>query len=166
MQYKRPETKANIQRSMLKIPILNRYITQSPLARFARTLSTLLDGGLPLTNGLVFAKESLYNARLVEILEIVANRVMEGKTVSEELNRYKEIPPLFSRMVKIGEDSGKLSPMLNQVALIYEEEMERTLQRLVALTQPILLIVMGGIIGAVILSILLPLSDFGNNLDL
>ena len=98
------------ERSTLKIPILKRYIIQSALARFARTLATLIDGGLPLTNSLAFAKESLYNARLAEILETVANRVVEGKTISEELSQYKEIPPLFSRMIKSAENSGKILP--------------------------------------------------------
>jgi predicted membrane GTPase involved in stress response len=89
----------------------------------------------------------------------VIDKVIEGKTISGELTQYKEIPSLFTRMVKIGEESGKLAPMLGQVAQLYEEETERTLQLMVSLSQPILLIVMGGAIGAIILSVLLPLAD-------
>ena len=163
---RKKRTKAKLQRISLKIPFLKRYVVYSALSRFAKTLATLVDGGLPLTQALDFAKEALHNARLEEILQKVSAKVMEGKTISSELSRYKEIPTLFSRMVKIGEESGKLSPMLTQMATMYEEETERTLGRLVTLAQPILLIIMGGIIGSVILSILLPLSDFGAGLEL
>lgn len=160
------KTKSNLQRLALKIPFLKRYVIYSALSRFAKTLATLIDGGLPLTQALDFAKEALHNARLEEILQHVSIKVIEGKTISSELSRYKEVPSLFSRMVKIGEESGKLSPMLMQMATMYEEETERTLNRLVSLAQPILLVLMGGVIGSVILSILLPLSDFGAGLQL
>lgn len=165
-QLQKPTVKAKIQRFALKIPIMNRYIIHASLARFARTLAILTDGGLPLTQSLAFATEALNNARLQEILNNAASRVMEGKTISNELVKYKEIPSLFARMVKIGEEAGKLSPMLSQVAQLYEEETERTLEKLVSLTQPILLIIMGIVIGSVIVSILLPLSDFGTSIEM
>jgi general secretion pathway protein F/type IV pilus assembly protein PilC len=156
---KRPQVKQQLQRNLLRLPVIGRYIIHSSLARFARTLSSLLDGGLPLTTSLSFAQEGLYNVRLEEVIESVSNKVIEGKTISGELAHYKEIPSLFTRMVKIGEESGKLATMLSQVALIYEEETERSLQLIVSLSQPVLLIVMGGAIGAVILSVLMPLAD-------
>jgi type II secretory pathway component PulF len=163
---KKQKNKATMQKILLRIPVVNKYIIHAAMSRFGRTLATLIDGGLPLANALQFATEALHNARLEEILTKVTERVIEGKTISGELSRYKEIPSLFSRMVKIGEESGKLSPMLNQISAMYEEETERTLTRLVSLAQPILLIVMGAVIGAVILSILLPLSDFGSGLQM
>ncbi|MDB6081502.1 MAG: xpsF [Chlamydiia bacterium] len=165
-ELRKPSVKAKLQRFSLKIPVLNRYIIHASLARFARTLATLLDGGLPLPQSLAYASEALHNARLQEIVDTAAAKVIEGKTISHELLRYKEIPSLFSRMIRIGEESGKLSPMLTQVASIYEEETERTLNKLVTLAQPILLIVMGGVIGTVVISILLPLSDFGSAMDM
>jgi len=164
--WKKPEVKMRVQKFSLQLPVIRRYVTYSALARFARTLATLLDGGLPLPNALAFAKEALGNARLEEILESVSAKVIEGKTIAESLADYKEIPSLFSRMVKIGEEAGKLSPMLTQVATLYEEDSERLLNRTVALAQPILLIIMGIIIGTVILSILLPLSNFGAALQM
>ena len=166
LSLQRKQTKAKLQRFFIKVPILKHYVILASLSRFAKTLATLLDGGLPLTNALDFAKEALHNARLEEILQRVGEKVMEGKTISAELVRYKEIPSLFTRMVKIGEESGKLSPMLNQMATMYEEETERTLTRLVTLAQPILLVIMGSVIGTVILSILLPLSDFGVGMNI
>jgi general secretion pathway protein F/type IV pilus assembly protein PilC len=162
--WKKQTVRIRVQKFSLQIPIIRRYVTYAALARFARTLATLVDGGLPLPNALAFAKEALGNARLEEILDAVSEKVIEGKTISETLANYKEIPSLFSRMVKIGEEAGKLSPMLTQVATLYEEDSERLLNRFVALAQPVLLIIMGIIIGTVILSILLPLSNFGETL--
>ncbi len=163
---RQPHIKKRIQYGLLKLPVMKRYIIHASLARFGRTLSSLLEGGLPLTNSLAFATESLHNARLEDIMKRVSDKVIEGKTISYELSQYKEIPFLFSRMMKIGEESGQLAPLLNQVAAMYEEETERALNRLVTLSQPVLLIIMGGAIGTVILSILLPMSDIGNVMQL
>jgi general secretion pathway protein F len=163
---KRPATKETVQRTLLKIPLIGRYVILSSLSRFAKTLSTLLEGGLPLTNSLAFARESLSNARLNEIMKRVECRIIEGISLSQELSRYPEIPSLFTRMISIGEESGKLAGMLGQIAGLYEEETDRSLQRLVQLAQPILLLLMGSLIGGVLLSILLPLSSFGSSIDL
>jgi general secretion pathway protein F len=163
---RKKSTQITMQRLLLKTPAVGNYIRHSCLARFARTLATLTEGGLPLTTSLSYATEALHNVRLEEIFHQVSLRVIEGKAISYELMRYVEIPPLFSRMIKIGEESGKLSPMLVQIANMYDDETERTLNRLVTLAQPILLIIMGACIGAVILSILLPLSDFGAGIQL
>lgn len=161
-----PKTKASLQKKLLHIPLISRYVILSSLSRFARTLSTLLDGGLPLTLGIAYAKEALNNARLDEIMQRVEQRLIEGIAFSAELSRYKEVPPLFSRMVHIGEESGKLSGMLCQLATLYEEETERTLTRVVSLAQPVLLLLMGGLVGGVLLAILMPLSSFGSSIQL
>ena len=161
-----PKTVASIQRNILHIPLINRYVILSSLSRFARTLGTLLEGGLPLTISLAYAKEALGNARMSEIMQRVEHRIIEGIPFSTELSRYKEIPTLFSRMVLIGEESGKLASMLTQLAGLYEEETERTLTRVVSLAQPVMLLLMGALIGGVLLSILMPLSSFGSSIQL
>ncbi len=161
-----PKAKASLQRNILKVPLLNRYVIRSSLARFAKTLGTLLEGGLPLTVSLTYAKEALGNARLDEIMQRVEQKIIEGIPFSTELSRHKEVPPLFSRMVLIGEESGKLPNMLNQLATLYEEETERTLTRVVSLAQPVMLLLMGCLIGGVLLSILMPLSSFGSSIQL
>lgn len=166
VRLRNPKTKASLQRGLLKVPLISRYVVLSCLGRFAKTLSTLLDGGLPLTNALAFSRESINNARLDEIMLRVETRIIEGISLSQELSRYEEIPTLFTRMISIGEESGKLAGMLGQLATLYEEETERTLLRLVQLAQPVLLLLMGGLIGGVLLSILLPLSSFGSSLQM
>ena len=165
-RFKNPKTKAMFQRKILHVPLLSRFVILSCLARFAQTMSTLLDGGLPLVNSLAYAKDALNNARLEEVVENVESKIVEGVAFSQELSRYKEIPPLFSRMVAIGEESGKLSGMLGQIGVMYEEETERVLLRIVQLAQPVLLLLMGGLIGGTLLSILLPLSSFGSSMQI
>lgn len=163
---KNPKAKAKIQKFFLRMPLISRYMILSSLGRFARTLSALLDGGLPIIASLSFSKEALNNARLADIMKQAEEKIIEGVPLSHELSRHPEIPPLFARMVLIGEESGKLPTMLAQLATLYEEETERTLTRLVTLAQPLLLLMMGGLIGGVLLSILLPLSSFGSSIDL
>jgi len=160
------EYKAKFQRLLLKLPVTSSFIARGALSRFGRTLSTLLDGGLPLTSAMQLSEEAINCIPFEEILRNVREKLMEGRSFSSELSRYEEVPPLFCRMIKIGEDSGKLSPLLTQLSTIYEEESDRTLQKLVTLTQPILLLLMGVFIGGVLLSILLPLSDFGSSLQM
>lgn len=158
--------KASFQAFLLKAPFVSSMVTKSALSRFSRTLSTLLEGGLPLTNALSLSAEAIHYIPFELIISSIRDKLIEGKSFSQELLRYPVIPPLFSRMVKIGEDSGKLSPLLSQLATMYEEETERTLDKIVTLTQPILLLLMGVFIGGVLLSILLPLSDFGSTIEL
>jgi general secretion pathway protein F len=156
-----PTTKQKLQRLVLHVPLVNRYVLMASLGRFARTLSTLLDGGLPIVLSLGFARQSLNNIRLEEIILRTEQKIIEGIALSQELSKHKEIPPLFYRMVSIGEESGKLAAMLSQVATLYEEDTERILARIVTLAQPVLLLLMGVLVGGVLLSILMPLSSFG-----
>jgi general secretion pathway protein F len=165
-QLKKPHIKQKLQRLLLRIPLVNRYILMASLGRFARTLSTLLDGGLPIVASLGFARQSLNNIQLEEIIQRAEQKIIEGVAFSQILSRYKEIPPLFCRMVSIGEESGKLAAMLAQVATLYEEETERILARIVTLAQPVLLLLMGVLVGGVLLSILMPLSSFGSSAGL
>ncbi len=161
-----PKRRVWIQKKLVHVPLIGTYVIQSCLGRFARTLSTLLEGGLAVTTALSFSRESINNARLDEIMQQVEAKIIEGIPLSQELGRHKEVPSLFVRMISIGEESGKLSGMLAQIATLYEEETERTLMRIVQLAQPVLLLVMGGLIGGVLLSILLPLSSFGSSIQM
>jgi general secretion pathway protein F/type IV pilus assembly protein PilC len=146
---------------MLRWPIIGPYLMKSCLARFAKTLSNLLAGGTPLSSALVFAKEAIGNPVLELEMERASKEIIEGQTFSSSLRRSSIIPPLFARMVSIGEETGRLAPILANVANLYEEDSDRLLERAVSLLQPLLLVTMGLVIGATLLAILLPLADFG-----
>lgn len=155
------EARERLLAKMLQWPIIGPYLMKSALARFAKTLSNLLSGGTPLSSALVFAKEAIGNHVLEMEMERASKEIIEGQTFSSALNRSSIIPPLFSRMVSIGEETGRLAPILANVAQLYEEDSDRLLERGVSLLQPVLLVTMGVIIGATLLAILLPLADFG-----
>jgi general secretion pathway protein F/type IV pilus assembly protein PilC len=157
----KPMARERLVAKMLRWPIIGPYLMKSALARFSKTLSNLLVGGTPLSSALVFAKEAIGNTVLEVEMERASKEIIEGQTFSASLSRSSVIPPLFSRMVSIGEETGRLAPILANVAQLYEEDSDRLLERAVSMLQPILLITMGTIIGATLLAILLPLADFG-----
>ena len=151
---------------MLGWPVIGPYLTKSALARFSKTLSNLLAGGTTLSSALVFAKEAIGNPVLATEMERASKEIIEGQPFSEAIGRSELIPPLFSRMVRIGEETGRLAPILSNLAQLYEEDSDRLLDRAVNLLQPVLLIMMGCIIGATLLAILLPLANFGELLKM
>ena len=155
-----------IEHKLMKLPIIGSFIIHASLGRFATTLSMLLSGGIPLAQAVDLAKEALYNQNLEDAVSYARDKMIEGSRFSTEIGNMKLIPPLFSRMFRIGEETGRLDPILDEVGKMYEEESDRLLQRTLALLQPILLLVMGVMIGSTLLAILLPLSDFSSGFDL
>lgn len=148
-----------MQRNSLKVPLLNTLVVQAAVARFCRTLGTLQEGGLPIIDSLRISREVMHNAVLEKEIEIAEARIIEGSSLSAEITRSKYIPTLVPRMLAVGEDSGTSIVMLNKLADMYEDEVEKSLDRVMALAQPIILIFMGLIIGTILMAILLPLTD-------
>lgn len=148
-----------IQKNGLKVPLVRSLMIQAAVARFCRTMGTLQQGGLPMIDSLRIAREVMGNAVLEEEVKRAEDKIVEGSSLSAELVRSKWIPPLVSRMLVVGEDSGNIVAMFNKIADIYEEEVEKTINRMMALSQPAILIVMGCMIGCVMMAILLPLTD-------
>ena len=161
-----PTARQRLISRMMHWPVIGPYLMKSALARFSKTLSNLLAGGTPLSSALTFAKEALGNPVLEAEMERASREIIEGQTFSESVKRSEMIPPLFSRMVKIGEETGRIAPILSNLARLYEEDSDRLLERAVSLLQPVLLITMGVIIGATLLAILLPLANFGELLKI
>ncbi len=155
-----------IEKQLMKLPIIGSFIIHSSLGRFATTLSMLLSGGIPLAQAIDLAKEALYNKTLEESISSARDKMIEGSRFSTEIGSIKQIPPLFSRMFRIGEETGRLDPILEEVGKMYEEEADRLLNRTLSLLQPALLLIMGVMVGSTLLAILLPLSDFSSGFDM
>lgn len=158
-QIRSPRGRLWIERYSLKIPVLKILVIQTAVARFCRTLGTLLQGGLSMIEALRISRGVMRNAVIEQEICVAEGHIIEGRSLSHELSRSRYIPPLVSRMLAVGEESGTSIIMLNSIADMYEQELEKTLERVMALAQPVILIVMGVIIGAVLLAILLPLTD-------
>ncbi len=148
-----------LEKSLLKIPVLKTLVIQTAVARFCRTMGTLLQGGLSMIDALRISRGVMRNIVLEKEIQIAEGKIIEGHSLSQELKRSSYIPQLVARMLAVGEESGTNVSMLNSIADMYEQEIEKTLDRVMALAQPIILIVMGIVIGTVLLAILLPLTD-------
>jgi len=148
-----------LERNVLKVPLLRTLVIQTAVARFCRTMGTLLQGGLNMIESLRISRNIMRNVVLEKEIQIAEGRIIEGYSLSQELKRSAYFPQLVARMLAVGEESGTTVVMLNRVADMYEGEIEKTLDRVMAMAQPVILIVMGFVIGTVLLAILLPLTD-------
>lgn len=157
-----PAGKHWLERQLLKLPLIRRMIVQTAVARFCRTMGTLQKGGLTIIDSLRIARKVMRNITLEEEIKHAEARIIEGSSLSAELARSKWVPHMVSRMLAVGEDAGTTVLMLDKIADMYETNLEKTLDRIMALAQPVILIVMGTIIGAVLLSILLPMTDMSS----
>ncbi len=158
-QARTAQGKIFIQKMMITTPFIRHVVIQIAMSRFLQTMGTLLQGGLTMIDSLRISKKIMNLAPLEEFMTQVEGKIIEGSSLSYELSKSPLIPRLVCKMVAIGEEAGKLSTMLNRIADIYEDELDKTLSRLMALAQPVILVVMGFIIGAVLLAVLLPLTD-------
>jgi len=147
------------ERNLLHVPLIRTLMVQAAVARFCRTMGTLLYGGLPLIESLRISRDVMRNVVMSEEVAKAEQRIIEGSSLGKELSKAKHFPPMISQMISIGEDSGSVVMMFNKIADMYEYDLEKTLNRLMALAQPAILIVMGAVIGTVLLAILLPLTD-------
>lgn len=148
-----------LEKNLLKVPLLKTLVIQTAVARFCRTMGTLLQGGLSMIESLRISRNIMRNVVLEKEIHIAEGRIIEGRSLSQELKRSTYFPQLVARMLAVGEESGTNVIMFNRIADMYEGEVEKTLDRVMAMAQPVILIVMGLVIGTVLLAILLPLTD-------
>ena len=144
---------------LLRLPLVGRLEHLSALSRFARTLSTLISGGIPVDRALRIVAPVVGNAVITEQISASADRVVEGATLSESLRPHAEIPPTLVQMVAVGEESGALGDLLFRAADAMDEETNARLARLLSLLEPLIILVMGTVVAFIVVSVLLPLLD-------
>lgn len=157
--------KLALQKGLLQLPLISRMITQAVLVRFCRALSVMLSSSVALIDALRLSKKIMSNPCFEEIVTNAEKKIMQGGKLSEELSKSSLIPALMIRMLSIAEEAGNTSEMLKNIAEIYEEELEKSLTRITAMLQPVMLLFLAVVVGIVILSILLPLTDVGSFLN-
>lgn len=145
-------------------PFIRHLLIQSALVRFCRAMFLLLSGGVSLLEALAFSRKTMKNALLEDIIFHAEKKLVEGKKLSELLSS-PFIPPLVVRMVAIAEETGNMNITMKNLAEIYEEELDKNLQQLTTFLQPAVLIFLGAVVGVVVLSILLPLTDVSSFLS-
>jgi general secretion pathway protein F len=144
---------------LLNLPIIKNLMLKISLIRFSRSFSVLLSTGISYIEALKLAKEVMRHPILKRDISYAEQRIVEGEKLSLALKRGGNIPSLVIRMLEIAEESGKTSEMLNHIAKIYEDEVERSLTKLTGILQPVLLLILGVVVGFIVLSVLLPLTD-------
>ncbi len=150
---------------ILNIPVFGLLLQKVTASRFARTLATLLEGGVPILRALELTKEVSGNEVIAKAINSVYENVREGGFISKVLDSNKVFPQLMVNMIAVGEESGALDKMLTKVADTYEEEIEITASTLTSLLEPFLVIVMGVVVGIIVLSMFLPLITLINSLS-
>jgi general secretion pathway protein F len=150
---------------MLKLPIVGSLMRELVISRYARTLGTLLNSGVPMLTALEITKNVVSSVPYERAIEDLAVQVSEGRALHKAMKQSGEFPPIVTHMVGVGEKSGELEDMLLNVATSYEQQVESRIGQLTALMEPLLIVVMAGAVGFIVISVLLPIfqmNQFGN----
>jgi general secretion pathway protein F len=149
-------------RTRLKMPLLGVALRKAETARFARAMGTLVGNAVPLVQSLGIAAKILNNRKIAGSLDAVAQGVKRGEGIAAPLKKTGEFPPLASHLLLVGEETGKLDAMFHRMADIYEDETRDAIKRFTALFEPVIILVMGLMIGTLILSMLLAISSIND----
>jgi general secretion pathway protein F len=152
---KNPSVRYRWDARMLRAPLLGDLLSKVEVARFARTLATLLSNGVTLLAGLAIVKDTMTNSVLSTALDGVITRLREGKGFGRPLGETGVYPRLASQMILVGEESGRLEEMLNRVAEVYDREVQISIKRFLAVLEPALILGLAVLIGGIVFSILL-----------
>ncbi len=148
-----------IDRVSLKIPILGGIILKNSLTRFCKTLSMLLENGIPMAEAIVVAGAVTKNSMLIDAIQKIRKDILEGMSVSQALLRYKFLPKTLGFIVSVGEESGELPQLLKKLADGYKEELDLLTQKFIAVLEPVLTLGLSIFVIFVVLSIMLPIVD-------
>jgi len=154
---KTTEGKKAWDRFTMSAPLFGMLVIKGNLSSFTRTLATMLAAGVPIIDALEICIETLDNTQISKDLTKVRKAVMEGRSITEPLSRIKYFPALVTQMIKVGESTGNLDQMLIKVADVFEEEVEELIGNLTKMIEPLILVVLGGIIGFVLIAMYLPI---------
>ena len=147
---------------LLRIPVLGVLIRMLAVSRFSRTLATLLRRGVPLLKAMEIVKNVLDNAKLEKVIETAAGSIREGESIAGPLKRSGDFPPIVTHMIAVGERSGQLEQMLENVARAYDTQVETRVQALTSLLEPLMIVIMGGGVGFIAFAILMPLIEMND----
>jgi len=157
-----PEGKVRKDGILLNLPIFGGLFRMLAVSRFARTLATLLQSGVPLLKALEIVKNVIGNARIERVVEEAAVSIREGATIAQPLKRSGVFPPMVTHMIAVGEKSGQLESMLENVAKAYDTQVDTKVQALTSLLEPLMIVFMGGAVGFIAFSILMPLIQMND----
>ena len=142
---------------LLKTPVLGAVLRKIAVARFCRTLGTLVSSGVPILEALEITAKTAGNAIVEDAIMATRKSIEEGKTISEPLKETEVFPPMVVHMIAVGEQTGALDAMLSKIADFYEEEVDAAVENMLTLMEPIMILFLGIVIGGIVISMYLPL---------
>jgi type IV pilus assembly protein PilC len=146
-----------IDRLMLRVPILGDVFRKIGVARFTRTLATLLTSGVAILEGLDITARTAGNAILEDVVRQVRKSIEEGKNMTDPMKQSNFFPPMVTQMVAVGESTGELDAMLVKVADYYEEEVDTVMANFLTILEPVMMVILGVIVGGIVISIYMPM---------
>jgi len=146
-----------VDQAMLKIPVLGDVLLKGAVARFTRTLGTLIASGVPILSGLEITARTSGNKIISEAIMTARASIREGETVSAPLKASGVFPPMVVQMISVGEQTGALDEMLTKIAVFYEAEVDTAVDTLTSIIEPVMIVVMGGIVGGMVVAMYLPM---------
>jgi type IV pilus assembly protein PilC len=150
---------------VLKLPLFGDFVTKVSVARFARTLGTLITSGVPILQSLKITKETISNTVIQNAIQMTHDSIKEGDTMAAPLDESKVFPAMVVNMIDVGEETGSLDSMLVKVADIYDSEVEITVEALLRLIEPALIVFLGGVIGFIVIALYMPIFSLADTIS-
>lgn len=150
---------------MTKVPIIGKIVTKSSIARTTRTLGTLIASGVPILEALIIARDTAGNAVFSRAYDTIYAAIREGESMAGPLKATRVVDDMVVNMVDVGEETGALDVMLYKVADVYDEEVEVAVESLISLLEPLMVVVLGLIVGFIVIALFMPLVELLNNLS-
>jgi type IV pilus assembly protein PilC len=155
--YKTAVGRQTIDRISLKVPLFGDLIQKTAIARFSRTFGSLTRSGVPILTSLEIVRDTSGNQVIANAIEAARNEIQQGGMISIALQKENVFPPMAIQMISIGEETGELDAMLMKVADFYEDEVEQAVKALTSVLEPLMIVVVGGMVGTILLAMYLPL---------
>jgi type II secretion system protein F len=157
-----PEGRLKWDRWLLRIPLVGVVLRKVEVARFSRSLGTLLHGGVPLLQSMNIVRDIVGNQSIATTIEPIRNGIKKGEGIAQPMKQSGVFPPLAMHLIEVGEESGKLDSMLVQVAEVYDVEVRNSIKNLIAFFEPALILLMGIIIGTIVVSMLMAIFSIND----
>lgn len=160
--YKTDGGRRNIDRFLLGVPVFGMLFRKIAIARFSRTLSTLVSSGVPILDSLNIVAKTAGNQIVQDAIMSARSSISEGETIAEPLSRADVFPPMVTQMISVGESTGSLDTMLGKIADFYDDEVDTTVATLTSLLEPFLMIFLGATIGTIVVAMYLPIFNMAS----
>jgi type IV pilus assembly protein PilC len=159
MFHKNPKGRKIFDRLVLKMPIFGSVLRKVAVARFTRTLGTMISSGVPILDALEVVAKTAGNSVVEKAIRYTKAKITEGKTIVQPLAETKVFPPMVVQMIGVGEATGAMDQMLTKIADFYDDEVDAAVGSLTAMIEPVMMVFLGGVVGGFLIAMYLPIFN-------